>query len=109
MKAPLFLMPDVTKFFEVGLHAAVHISEQFKHATGSDVMDATVVMQQDAVYETSADKDEADNRLSRLGQDGHIPRCGMMQYLTDDEDMTLRSAGDLMLQVQVPHPPMNLR
>ena len=76
--------------------AAVHISEQFKHTTGLDVMDAALVLQQDAVYETSADRDEADDRLSRLRQDGQIPRCGMMQYLTDDEDMTLRSVGDVV-------------
>ena len=69
---------------------AVPIEEQFRLETGLNIMDAALVMQHDAVFQTTVEKRQADERLITLRQPGSIPLCGMVKYLTPDEDMTLR-------------------
>ncbi len=71
---------------------ALPIEEQFRRETGLNVVDAALVMQHDAVFQTSEQKRQADERLLLLKQPGSIPLCGMMKYLAPDEEMTLRGS-----------------
>ena len=56
-------------------NGAVPIEEQFRLETGLNVMDAALVMQHDAVFQTNAEKQQADERLAVLRQIVSIPLC----------------------------------
>ena len=69
------------------------LQKQFKAETGLDVADAAHVMQQDAVFFSREDRKEADRRFRTVIQEDTIPRCNMVTYLTEEEEMIIDCEG----------------
>ena len=68
-----------------------HIDRQFLEATGLNVSDAAIVMQEGASFSSEAQAEEAETRMLYVSTPTDVPTGGMVDYLTQDEDMSLRS------------------
>lgn len=80
------MFPDAT--------ACRRVEDAFAAELGMTVLEAAESMQVGHVFQNAADEQEAARRIACLAADYDIPRVGLVQYLTEEEEFAVKFAGE---------------